>query len=146
MEYPDVLFACMCVYECVWVFIGSQWVEQSSWPHFLAVVDRETFRPGALETRHCLEELPVTAAYNHSIYHCFNSFFFVCIFLSIRQSLIQSFWTMRSGPDCKGEPQTWKAAPINSCCHERCRISVTEHTQLTTQLCTCSEISWTLHE
>lgn len=77
------MWACVCVYVCVhkcvydsvWVFIGSQWVKQSSWPHFLLLLT-ETFSPKAPETRHCLEELSVTTAYNHLICHCFDCFIF----------------------------------------------------------------------
>lgn len=66
---------------CVWAFFffSLYWLPVG-WTEILtpfpAVVDRETFGPEALETRHCLEELPVTAAYNHSICHCFSSFLF----------------------------------------------------------------------
>lgn len=88
-----------CVYERVWVIIGSQWVEQSSWPHFLLLL---TERPEAPETRHCLQELPVTAAYyNHLICHCFDCFFSFSpfTFVGISQTVIQSYWTTRSGHD-----------------------------------------------
>lgn len=112
--------ACVCVCvctECIWVFIGSQWVEQSSWPHFLLLLTERHSGLRLQRTRHCLEELPVTAAYNHLICHCFD-----CIFLALfwhSSTLIQFFWTTRSGPDIKEEPQTWEGRPDNSCCHEK---------------------------
>lgn len=109
------------VHERVWVFIGSQWVEQSSWPHFLPLLTERHSGPRLQRTRHCLEELPVTAAYNHLICHCFDGSVCVCGFFGIHQTLILSFWTTRSGHDCKGETETWGGPPSHCCCHEECK-------------------------
>ena len=119
------------VHERVWVFIGSQWVEQSSWPHFLPLLTGRHSGPRLQRTRHCLEELPVTAAYNHLICHCFDGSVCVCGFFGICQTLIPSFWTTRSGLDCKGETETWEGPPSRCCCHEECRtlLLVREHSR-----------------